>query len=159
MQYLFFIDVNVLKWLYLTHEIGSRILRTIVRPQEKYGSCRPFATSHSRDTKPPCWRAKVTLGQDKQKVYIIAGEKRSPQSKSPGRYYACVAYMPPAFVWTSTKKEWNPHNAIWSRAFGPSITRNLIKRVLTTPLVKLTQRTLAQWWSKSVYRLIKAFIV
>ena len=50
--------------------------------------------------------------------------------------------MQPAFVWTSSKKEWNPHNAIWSRAFRLSITRNLIKRVLTTPLVKLTQRTL-----------------
>ena len=28
---------------------------------------RPFAGSHSRGTKPPCWRAKVALGQDKQK--------------------------------------------------------------------------------------------
>ena len=27
----------------------------------------PFAASHSRGTKPPCWRAKVALGQDKQK--------------------------------------------------------------------------------------------
>ena len=27
---------------------------------------RPFAASHSRGTKPPCWRAKVELGQDKQ---------------------------------------------------------------------------------------------
>ena len=26
---------------------------------------RPFAASHSRGTKPPCWRAKVALGQDK----------------------------------------------------------------------------------------------
>ena len=32
---------------------------------------RPFAASHSRGTKPPRWRAKVTLGQDKQKIYII----------------------------------------------------------------------------------------
>ena len=28
---------------------------------------RPFAASHSRGTKPPCWRAKVALGQDKQR--------------------------------------------------------------------------------------------
>ena len=32
---------------------------------------RPFAASHSRGTKPPCWRAKVALGQDKQKTYPI----------------------------------------------------------------------------------------
>ena len=28
---------------------------------------RPFAASHSRGTKPPCWRTKVALGQDKQR--------------------------------------------------------------------------------------------
>ena len=28
---------------------------------------RPFAASHSRGTKPPCWTAKVALGQDKQR--------------------------------------------------------------------------------------------
>ena len=27
----------------------------------------PFAASHSRGTKPPCWRANVVLGQDKQR--------------------------------------------------------------------------------------------
>ena len=32
---------------------------------------RPFAASHSRGTKPTCWRAKVAPGQDKQKAYII----------------------------------------------------------------------------------------
>ena len=32
---------------------------------------RPFAASHSRGTKPSCWRAKVALGKDKQKTYII----------------------------------------------------------------------------------------
>ena len=40
-----------------------------------------------------------------------------------------------AFVWTSTKNEWNAQNAISSRAFGPlfgtSITHQLITRVLT----------------------------
>ena len=28
---------------------------------------RSFAASHSRGTKPPCWRAKAALGQDKQR--------------------------------------------------------------------------------------------
>ena len=28
---------------------------------------RPFAACHSRGTKPPCWNAKVALGQDKQR--------------------------------------------------------------------------------------------
>ena len=28
---------------------------------------RPFAASHSRGTKTPCWRAKVALGQDKHR--------------------------------------------------------------------------------------------
>ena len=32
---------------------------------------RPFASSHSRGAKPPSWRAKVALGEDKQKTYII----------------------------------------------------------------------------------------
>ena len=32
---------------------------------------RPFSASHSRGTKPPSWRGKVALGQDKQKTYII----------------------------------------------------------------------------------------
>ena len=32
---------------------------------------RPFAACHSRSTKPPHWRAKVVLGQDKQKTCII----------------------------------------------------------------------------------------
>ena len=31
---------------------------------------RPFAARHSRGTKPPCWRAKVTLGQDKQRQLL-----------------------------------------------------------------------------------------
>ena len=49
--------------------------------------------------------------------------------------------MKPAFVWTSTKNEWNAQNALCSRVFGPSITRNLITRVLTICYVNLTQST------------------
>ena len=46
-----------------------------------------------------------------------------------------------AFVWTSTKNEWNVHNAIWSRPYEPSTPRKLIRRVLTICHVKLTQGT------------------
>jgi len=38
--------------------------------------------------------------------------------------------MWPAFVWTSTKNEWNAQNAVLSRAFRPSTPRNLIMHVL-----------------------------
>ena len=41
---------------------------------------------------------------------------------------------------TSTKNEWNAQNAIWSRAFGPSITRNFITRVLTTQSTAMEQK-------------------
>ena len=34
-------------------------------------SYRPFTACHSRGTKPPCWDAKVALGQDQPKGYII----------------------------------------------------------------------------------------
>ena len=72
---------------------------------------------------------------------FIAGDKRSPQSQSPGCYYAWVACMQPAFVRTSTKNEWNAQSVIWSRSFGRSITCNLMTRVLTICHVKLTQST------------------
>ena len=32
---------------------------------------RPFAAFHSLGTKPPCWDAKVALGQDQHEAYII----------------------------------------------------------------------------------------
>ena len=38
---------------------------------DKRATNRPLAASYSGGTKPPCWRAKVALGQDKQKTYII----------------------------------------------------------------------------------------
>ena len=41
---------------------------------------------------------------------------------------------------TSTKNEWNAQNAIWSRAFGLSITRNFITRVLTTQSTAMEQK-------------------
>ena len=34
------------------------------------GPNRPFAANHSRGTKPPCWRVKVALGQNKQRKLI-----------------------------------------------------------------------------------------
>ena len=45
------------------------ILLTTIENREKddVELNRPFAASHSCGTKPPCWRAKVALGQDKQR--------------------------------------------------------------------------------------------
>ena len=37
----------------------------------KYAFIGPFATSHSRGPKPPFWRARDALGQEKQGAYII----------------------------------------------------------------------------------------
>ena len=56
--------------------------------------------------------------------------------------------MWPAFVWTSTKNEWNSWNSITSLAFGSSFSRNLIRvfrPYITWNLGK------AQRWSKSVF--------
>ena len=52
--------------------------------------------------------------------------------------HVCSQYC--VFVWTSTKNVWNASNALWSRLFGPSITRHLITRVLTVTW-KLRQST------------------
>ena len=38
--------------------------------------------------------------------------------------------MYPSFIWTSTKNGSNAHNAIWSRVFGPSITRLSLETAL-----------------------------
>ena len=54
--------------------------------------------------------------------------------------FACVACMCPAFIWTSTKNEWNVQNTIWSCMFRPSTPHNLITRVLIIHLVKRTQK-------------------
>jgi len=43
--------------------VTEHTLKNIVNRQ----SIGPFAACHSRGTKPPCWRAKVALGQDKQR--------------------------------------------------------------------------------------------
>ena len=49
------------------------ILLTTIENREKddVELNRPFAASHSCGTKPPCWRAKVALGQDKQRNYHL----------------------------------------------------------------------------------------
>ena len=46
----------------------------ILSTKPKFTRYRPFAASHSRGTKPPWWRTKVALGQDKQKAYIILND-------------------------------------------------------------------------------------
>ena len=58
----------------------------------------------------------------------------------------CHMYVT-AFIWTSTKDEWNAQNLIWSHAFGLSITHNLITHVLTISHMKLTQSTAMDLWS------------
>ena len=47
----------------------NAILLTTIENREKDNVelNRPFSASHSGGTKPPCWRAKVALGQDKQR--------------------------------------------------------------------------------------------
>ena len=42
-----------------------------------------------------------------------------------------------SLIWTSTENEWIASPAIWSHAFGPSVTCNLITHVLTIYHVKL----------------------
>ena len=50
---------------YFTVLLGKKY--TIASPSFSLWSFkRPFAASYSRRTKPPCWIAKVALGQDKQ---------------------------------------------------------------------------------------------
>ena len=51
-----------------------------------------------------------------------------------------------SIVWPFTKNEWNAPNTILSGMFGPSITSNLIKRVLTIYMyrMKLMQSTAFQ---------------
>ena len=48
------------------HRFSDEILLPSICFQH-YTYNRPFAASHSHGTKPPCWRAKVVLGQDKQR--------------------------------------------------------------------------------------------
>ena len=43
----------------------------VIYNQELMPAYRPFAASNSRVIKQPCWRAKVALGQDKQKANVI----------------------------------------------------------------------------------------
>ena len=43
----------------------------VIYNQELMPTHRPFAASNSRAIKQPCWRAKVALGQDKQKANDI----------------------------------------------------------------------------------------
>ena len=63
---------------------------------------------------------------------------KRPHRASILRAFARKTY---ATVEINPKNEWNARNALWSRAFGLSITRNLITRVLTICHVKLTQIT------------------
>ena len=52
--------------------------------------------------------------------------------------YNCSNVSQTGYAWTSTKDEWNAQNPLYSRAFGPSSTHNLITRVLTISQMKLS---------------------
>ena len=62
------------------------------------------------------------------KKYLGVGDRRSVQSTSRFKILMHSTYGA-SFVWTSTKNERDAQNAIWSCAFGPTITRNLISLV------------------------------
>ena len=64
------------------------------------------------------------------KVRIYCGRQEEPAILI-FRLLLRMRRMYVVWVWTSFKKEWNAQNTIWSRAFGPSITRNMITRFLT----------------------------
>ena len=65
------------RFIVLEHQYGRREVvwkrsiitskHLLIRNHEKALN----AACHSRGTKPPCWNAKVVLGQDQQKAYII----------------------------------------------------------------------------------------
>ena len=43
-------------------------------PSRSHLGDRLFVASHSRGTKPPCWRTKVALGQDQQETHVIVDD-------------------------------------------------------------------------------------
>ena len=61
-------------WIRVSYEVNSFCSRFRFQlPRSAKAECnnciynRPLAASHSGATNPPCWRAKVALGQDKQR--------------------------------------------------------------------------------------------
>ena len=55
----------------LKHNCSQEHLDIFMLSKWKYAFIGPFATSHSRCPKPPFWRARDALGQEKQGAYII----------------------------------------------------------------------------------------
>ena len=85
----------------------------------------------------PCWCYKPFLFNLNFFLWATRGA-HNPNLQVVTTHASLVARMYPAFVWTSSK---SVQNVSCSRAFGPSITRNLITRVLIICHVKLTQST------------------
>ena len=56
---------RLLRCLLFTNRPGIELLAILRNLCLEY--YRPFSASSTRGTKPPCWRAKVALGQDKKK--------------------------------------------------------------------------------------------
>ena len=68
--------------------------------------------------------------------------------------------MYPAFVSTSTKNEWNAQSAIWSRAFGRSITCNVcLDHLSRETYAKNSYGAKAFWTSIVVARTPKPLII
>ena len=52
----------------------------------------PFAANHSHSRKPPCWRAKVTLGKDNQRLLLFTTMYMSFVCLVPVRLFSALQY-------------------------------------------------------------------
>ena len=75
---------------------------------------RLFAASHLRGKKPPCWRAKVALGQDKQKTYLILNSNFLC-CLVPGRLFLSSTAVLFCARWMASYK--GPISGFWSNNF------------------------------------------
>ena len=103
------------------------------------GNNRPFAASHSRGTKPPCWRAKVALGQDKQRqlpfqiIYVFCLSCPS----------ANLTLQRGGFVMYHA-------NGLLQRAYyfsSNDIQRSLLRTVLVKTSLSHKQVNKGRWWA------------
>ena len=82
---------------------------------------RPFAASHSRGTKPPCWRGKVALGEDKQRKlsfdimypFCLSCPRMTWMANCKGPSFDCSGNRNPfkyVLFWLTTGFNWNVRN-------------------------------------------------
>ena len=86
---------------------------------------RPFAAFHSRGTKPPCWDAKVALGQDQQQADIILNGN-----------FLCLSC--PSAMFASPHGGFVPRE--WKAAKG--LFKKLSSNRITTVIFKISKETL-----------------